>query len=117
VIVEVRQDKFLLAADSLPNDVYKRVLNVGHVGMPPYIVQLLDERVIWASSDGNTISLRQFIRGHHDSPLTRNWKRHVGWQGEESIREVTKYKLQTDGLEETKTREIDVSARSYIFDN
>lgn len=113
--LEARFETSVRPQDSLPNGVFKRWMNVGHMGLAPYNVKVLDEKVIWSSSDGNTVQIRQFIKGWHESPLARNWKRHWGWQMEESIREEIRYRVMIDGEEEVRIREVDVSQKEYKF--
>ena len=121
--VEARVESLGVTSDQLPNDNFKRWMNVGHIARAPFLVKLLDEQVVYHSENGEagaTVIIRQFIKGHFDSfksPLASKWRKHYGWQGEESIREFTRYNLpMPDGTFETRTREIDVSERNYRFD-
>jgi len=112
ILVEARSVSPVAVPDSLPNDNFRRVLSVqDHHRILD--VKVLDELIIF--NEGGTVHVRQFLSGQHDSPLAANWKKHIGWQGKESIREVYRFKQEFGGVEELIERELDVSKREYIF--
>jgi len=69
----------------------------------------LDEQIKYVSSDGNTVRVRQYILGHHNSPFLRFAIRNpAGWQPKEMIREYYRIRMQFSGGDEIVTREIDL---------
>ena len=98
-------------AESLPNDSFKRVLRLGDPIRPYYTVKVLDEQIL--SNGYGTVHIRQFILGHHSTPSAINWKKHIGWQGKESIREL--YRRKIEDTDEVLVRELDVSRKEYVF--
>lgn len=88
-----------------------RKINVAHPGAAAYMVVLLDARVINFRSFSRFWHVRQFILGHHETPLLKKAKKYIGWQGEETIREFRLYEDE-DG---EQIREIDISKKRLNF--
>lgn len=92
-------------------DNFRKTIDLGRCGIP-YEVRVLDEQIIYVSSDGNTVGIRQYLLGHHGSALLRLARRHQGWQGNETIREFYRLRMKFgDGTEMISTREIDISEK------
>lgn len=98
-----------------PN-IFKKIQDFGASGIP-YCVPVLDEQVIYTSDDGNTIRIRQYLLGHHSSPLLRNAVLHQGWQGPEMIREYYRVRMEFgNGRVKIATREIDLNEGRWTPD-
>lgn len=115
-ILEVEQDVLVAPKTRSPfdPDIYKREEDVGKSGIP-YYVRVLDEQLVYVSDDGNTARIRQYILGHHDTPLLRNARMHNGWQGDEMIREFYRLRLSLgNGNETIVTREINLNPPNQL---
>jgi hypothetical protein len=89
---------------------FLKIEDIGKCGIP-YKVTVLDEQIIGSEPWRNSETVRQYILGHHDTPLLRMARRiNDGWQGKETIREFERTRrVFADGEEEVITREKDLS--------
>ena len=106
VLIEGRIESPVDRDAPLPNGDFRRSIKIrDHLGT--FTVKVLDEQLLW--NKGGTAHVRQFLLGQHDRG--GKWRRHWGWQGLESIREI--YRMNIGGT--VVTREIDVSEKEYVF--